>query len=111
MSAKNTMARVMKNRSAKRATSEPFPNTRTDTRPLTQSGPRSAAWRERAWTIREFGSGASRLRIIESPALAKLSWLVHGFSTRIGGESRLDSERVLNLGFTPWDKAKRVEAN
>ena len=48
---------------------------------------------------------------MESRALAKLGWLVHGFSTRPGGESLLDGKRVLNLGFTDWDERERVAAN
>jgi polyphenol oxidase len=52
-----------------------------------------------------------RLRIVQVPALAKLPWLVHGFSTRVGGVSRLDGERVLNLGFTEWDARENVKEN
>jgi hypothetical protein len=63
--------------------------------------------RNSAWTIRHAGG----LQIVESNQLAKLGWLVHGFSTRPGGESRLDGQRVLNLGFTDWDERKRVENN
>ena len=51
------------------------------------------------------------LQIVESRALAELSWLVHGFSTRPGGESVLGDKRALNLGFTDWDKRERVAAN
>jgi YfiH family protein len=64
-------------------------------------------------------SGASRwtqrkqrgLRILQVPALAKLPWLVHGFSTRAGGVSKLDGKRVLNLGFTEWDARENVKEN
>jgi hypothetical protein len=51
------------------------------------------------------------LQIVESHALSKLGWLVHGFSTRPGGESVLDGKRALNLGFTDWDVRKRVATN
>jgi YfiH family protein len=61
------------------------------------------------------------LEIFRAPNLAKLDWLVHGFSTRAGGESEFPestgrgksekAERVLNLGFTDWDKRERVAAN
>ncbi|MGH9739109.1 MAG: peptidoglycan editing factor PgeF [Candidatus Acidiferrales bacterium] len=71
-------------------------------------------------------SGA--LQILEASPFAQLDWLVHGFSTRPGGASRLDSasnrsgrrgsraarhasERVLNLGFTDWDIRERVLEN
>ena len=59
------------------------------------------------WTIRRAGG----LQIVESRALGQLDWLVHGFSTRLGGESVLDKKRTLNLGFTDWDVRERVAAN
>ena len=49
--------------------------------------------------------------ILQVPALAKLPWLVHGFSTRPGGVSRLDGEKILNLGLTEWDKHENVLEN
>jgi YfiH family protein len=51
------------------------------------------------------------LQILESRALGKLGWLVHGFSTRPGGESQLDGKPALNLGFTDWDERARVVEN
>ena len=51
------------------------------------------------------------LRILQVSALAKLPWLVHGFSTRVGGVSKLDGKRVLNLGFTEWDARDNVKEN
>ena len=68
------------------------------------------------WKLRR----ANGLQILEAPALAKLDWLVHGFSTRPGGASELPAgppvaktkrERVLNLGFTDWDTRARVLEN
>ncbi|HXN50595.1 MAG TPA: peptidoglycan editing factor PgeF [Candidatus Acidoferrum sp.] len=64
-------------------------------------------------------AGASRwtqrvqrgVRILQVPALAKLPWLVHGFSTRAGGVSKLNGKRVLNLGFTEWDARENVKEN
>jgi polyphenol oxidase len=41
----------------------------------------------------------------------KLPWLVHGFSTRPGGGSSLDGERLLNLSFMDWDSRENVLAN
>jgi polyphenol oxidase len=69
-----------------------------------------AEWRPR----RSKGS-----QILESPALARLDWLVHGFSTRPGGSSELaadqqgraSTEKVLNLGFTDWDSREHVLDN
>jgi len=62
---------------------------------------------------------ARGLQILEAPQLAQLSWLVHGFSTRLGGASELEAnhdggeitENVLNLGFTDWDTRERVLKN
>jgi YfiH family protein len=75
------------------------------------------------WKLRRAGS----LQILEAAAFAQLDWLVHGFSTRPGGASLLESvaprsagrsraprtssERVLNLGFTDWDARARVLEN
>ncbi|MFZ3214476.1 MAG: peptidoglycan editing factor PgeF [Candidatus Acidiferrales bacterium] len=64
------------------------------------------------------------LQILEAPSLARLPWLVHGFSTRTGGASALAAnhsagkaqqtsapEKVLNLGFTEWDSREKVVEN
>lgn len=76
------------------------------------------------WRLRRAGG----LQILEALPLARLGWLVHGFSTRPGGASRLDPsahcgagqrsrgsrrapEKVLNLGFTDWDRRERVTEN
>ena len=88
------MARAMKIRSAKRGAS-----------------PQGAAVHARSgnpeWVVRR----SRGLQIVESRALGKLGWLVHGFSTRPGGESQLDGKRALNLGFTDWDERPQVEKN
>jgi polyphenol oxidase len=67
------------------------------------------------WNLRRAGG----LQILEASALARLNWLVHGFSTRPGGASELKAfrderdacEKVLNLGFTDWDPRARVLEN
>jgi len=52
------------------------------------------------------------VQILELAPFKKFPWLVHGFSTRTGGASVLDSgERVLNLGFTEWDHRETVLTN
>jgi len=51
------------------------------------------------------------LKIVQSAELNGLPWLIHGFSTRPGGASKLAAERVLNLGFTDWDEGKTVQQN
>src|SRR6266853_1060917 len=60
-----------------------------------------------SWTIRR----AHGLQIVESRKMAKLRWLVPGFSTRPGGESLLGGNPVLNLGFTDWDERASVASN
>jgi polyphenol oxidase len=57
------------------------------------------------------------LRVLTARALADVDWLVHGFSTRPGGASKLaaqaagKAESVLNLGFTDWDDRRNVLVN
>jgi YfiH family protein len=84
------------------------------------AGPKGSATRRTArsaaqWNLRR----DSGLQVLEAPALARLNWLVHGFSTRPGGASELKTvrdgedacEKVLNLGITDWDERERVVAN
>lgn len=67
------------------------------------------------WVVRR----ARDLQLLQAKPLARLEWLVHGFSTRAGGASELqvsrgrgrETERVLNLGFTDWDSRERVLEN
>ena len=40
-----------------------------------------------------------------------MPWLIHGFSTRVGGSSRCYGEGTLNLGFTKQDSTSAVERN
>src|ERR1700757_34870 len=51
----------------------------------------------------------SKLTILQSPRLQKLPWLVHGFSTRQGGYSRVYGGRSLNLRFTKTDSKAKGE--
>jgi polyphenol oxidase len=52
-----------------------------------------------------------QLRILHSEKLSGIDWLVHGFSTRSGGTSRLSGGNSLNLGFVPHDSRKAVDEN
>jgi len=52
----------------------------------------------------------STIKILQSEIL-NLSWLVHGFSTRVGGYSAAYGGTSLNLGFTKHDTRAAVERN
>jgi YfiH family protein len=49
--------------------------------------------------------------LLQATALAELEWVVHGFTTRRGGYSRLHGRPVCNLGPVDWDRADAVERN
>ena len=53
----------------------------------------------------------NKIQPLHSDKLAKLPWLVHAFSTRHGGVSRVYGGNALNLGFTQHDSRKAVERN
>lgn len=53
----------------------------------------------------------TKTTILKSPRLQKLPWLVHGFSTRVGGVSEAYGGHALNLGFTKHDLHSAVEHN
>lgn len=56
-------------------------------------------------------SRKTRNDILHSDSLAKIPWLVHGFSTRLGGFSKVYGGKSLNLGFTEQDSRASVEQN
>ena len=68
---------------------------------------KSASPASHNWSERE----VKGVRIVQVPALARIPWLVHGFSTRAGGASELDGNKVLSLGFTEWDQRESVLEN
>lgn len=53
----------------------------------------------------------SKLQFLRSENLSRVPWLVHAFSTRHGGVSRLYGASALNLGFTKQDSRADVERN
>ena len=53
----------------------------------------------------------TQLTVLRARQLSQLPWLVHGFSTRLGGSSRAYGRNSLNLGFTPDDSSAAVERN
>jgi polyphenol oxidase len=76
-------------------------------RPLGRGSGLSPAPRDAGWQTRR----SAGIATLHAEILQAIPWLVHGFSTRSGGQSRLDGARVLNLGFTEWDSRKAVSAN
>jgi YfiH family protein len=58
------------------------------------------------------GRGSRKpITILQSDNLKRTPWLVHGFSTRVGGFSRVYGKNALNLGFTAQDSRADVERN
>ena len=55
--------------------------------------------------------GKANCEILRFDSLASLPWLLHGFSTRIGGVSKAYGGKALNLGFTREDSRAAVEQN
>jgi purine-nucleoside/S-methyl-5'-thioadenosine phosphorylase / adenosine deaminase len=53
----------------------------------------------------------SNITVLHSDRLSRLPWLVHGFSTRVGGTSRAYGGKALNLGFTKQDSRSAVARN
>jgi YfiH family protein len=51
------------------------------------------------------------VEVLQVSQFSALPWLVHGFSTARGGVSVLRNEKVLNLGFTEWDRVENVREN
>jgi polyphenol oxidase len=56
-------------------------------------------------------SSKPELTVLQAEPLADIPWLVHGFSTRLGGFSRVYGGGALNLGFTEQDSRNAVERN
>jgi polyphenol oxidase len=51
------------------------------------------------------------LNVLRASHLSKFLWLIHGFSSRLGGFSRAYGGNALNLGFTEDDSKAAVERN
>jgi YfiH family protein len=56
-------------------------------------------------------SKRSKLNVLRAKHLSEFPWLVHGFSTRVGGFSRACGKADLNLGLTKDDSRTAVERN
>src|ERR1700739_2760962 len=59
------------------------------------------------WSLRS----SSGLEILTATLFDSVPWVLHGFSTRGAGESRVNGVAALNLGFTDWDWRETVERN
>ena len=57
------------------------------------------------------GRKATGLKLLLSPGLKRIPWLVHGFTTRPGGFTTSYGGRTLNVGFTKDDLRASVERN
>lgn len=57
------------------------------------------------------GPQKNRTKILRAQHLSRYPWLVHGFSTRVGGFSHVYRKGDLNLGFTKDDSPSAVERN
>jgi len=62
---------------------------------------------EDGWSLRR----VSDLEILTANIFERVPWVVHGFSTRKGGASRLDGVATLNLAFAEWDSPAAVAKN
>ena len=56
-------------------------------------------------------SKRSKLTVLRAQHLTQFPWLVHGFSTRVGGSSRAYGKGDLNLGLAKDDTRAAVERN
>jgi polyphenol oxidase len=76
------------------------------------SSPKSSTRKSFASTTSSLTTrGSHGLKLLQVSAFAKLPWLMHAFSTRPGGISQLENEKVLNLGLTDWDTPENVLEN
>jgi polyphenol oxidase len=78
----------------------------------TKTSPKSRGKRKPSKTLARWTERTLRgVRVLQVPAFTKIPWLVHGFSTRPGGVSNVDGEKLLNLGAVEWDSRENVEEN
>jgi polyphenol oxidase len=61
--------------------------------------------------VRSKTPGKAKCEILRFDSLASVPWLIHGFSTRLGGVSKVYGGKALNLGFTHEDSRIVVEQN
>jgi YfiH family protein len=56
-------------------------------------------------------SNQNKISILRASVFSRFPWLIHGFSTRLGGFSRTYGNDSLNLGFTREDSKAAVTRN
>ena len=56
-------------------------------------------------------SAGKTIQVLQAESLSGIPWLVHGFSTRHGGQSQAYGGGALNLGITPEDRREAVTCN
>jgi len=74
-------------------------------------GPVATRINNRTRSGRRVDESRSKVNILRANHLSALPWLIHGFSTRVGGFSRAYGRGELNLGFTKEDSPAAVEKN
>ena len=72
--------------------------------------PRRKELKDRA-SSEELQNPSSGIKVLRAKLFANFPWLLHGFSTRLGGVSSCYGEATLNLGLTPDDNEKNVRRN
>ena len=56
-------------------------------------------------------TAASKPEILKAESFARIPWMLHGFSTRKGGVSKVYGGNRLNLGITEQDTREAVDRN
>jgi YfiH family protein len=56
-------------------------------------------------------TSANGVGVFKVASFSNFPWLVHGFSSSLGGVSLLHGTKVLNLGFSEWDHRAKVQEN
>jgi len=79
--------------------------------PAVPKAPAKTTKRSSATSGSSATSAFKALTVLTAPNLSRVPWLVHGFSTRLGGFSKLFGGAALNLGFTHDDRHQAVERN
>lgn len=82
-----------------------MPRTLVPPRQIHRGAPANAL--DDGWALRR----VSGLEILTAKIFDALPWIVHGFSTRKGGASRVNGVAALNLGFVDWDSREAVANN